>query len=135
MSHTSQAEKSHYAGGNSFNDDMPIPVFSMDNSDFRNITESTQIMNVTPISVSNEEIIIHCYECNYQCASETLLTLHMKKHRSVSTYHCDKCDFSTSSMDGLFIHKSSNHIEQEHLSITTIDVFCKKIYQILNVNL
>ena len=57
-----------------------------------------------------------------KCASETLLTLHMKKHRSISTYHCDKCDFSTRSMDGLFINKSSNHIEQEILSISRIDV-------------
>ena len=94
----------------------------MGNSDFHNKAESTQVINVTPISVSNEEISIYCYECNYQCASETLLTLHMKKHRSVSTYQCDKCEFSTSSMDGLLIHKSSDHIEQEILSISRIDV-------------
>ena len=46
----------------------------------------------------------------------------LKKHRNVNNYDCDKCDFSTSSMDELLIHKSSNHIEQEILSISRIDV-------------
>ena len=59
QSHTSQAEKSRYAGGNLFNDDMPIPIFSMENSDFHNIAESTQVMNVTPISVLNKEMSIN----------------------------------------------------------------------------
>ena len=49
--------KSRYAGGNLFNDDMPIPVFTMESSDFHNIAESTHVMNISPIAVSAQVIL------------------------------------------------------------------------------
>ena len=49
--------KSRYAGGNLFNDDMPIPVFTMESSDFHNIAESTHVVNISPIAVSAQEIL------------------------------------------------------------------------------
>ena len=37
--------------------DMPIPVFTMESSDFHNIAESTHVMNISPIAVSAQEIL------------------------------------------------------------------------------
>ena len=46
--------KSCYTGGNLFNDDVPIPVES---SDFHNIAKSTNVVNISPIAVSAQEIL------------------------------------------------------------------------------
>ena len=63
------------------------------NSAIENIAES--IPTISSDSVSNAEISISCEKCEYQLASETLMTLHMKKHKGKNNYPCDKCDFTT----------------------------------------
>ena len=65
-------------GGNLF-DDHPFEVLTLDNSAIENIAVSTPA--ISPDSVSNAEMSISCEKCEYQCASETLMTLHMKKHK------------------------------------------------------
>ena len=56
---------------------------------------------------------IFCKKWEYQCASETLVTLQMKKPKGKNNYPWDKCDcdYTTSSMDVLIVHMSLNHIE------------------------
>ena len=36
---------------------MSIPVFTMESSDFHNISESTHVVNISPIAVSAQEIL------------------------------------------------------------------------------
>ena len=113
-------EKNHYARGKLFDDHCEIPVFTMEESNFENVAESTQLQ-FTQCSFTNTEVSVQCEEYNYHRSSESLLRLHMKDHRGKTSYPCDKCDFKTCSMDELVMHMNLNHREHESLTVTRLD--------------
>ena len=73
-------------GGNLFNDDMPIPVFTMESSDFHSIAESTHVVNISPIAVSAQEILSFTRVDGSTYISIYLSLLqHLCDHTAVST--------------------------------------------------
>ena len=61
-------ETKHYARGKLFDDHCEIPVFTMEESNFENVAESTQLQ-FTQCSFTNTGSV-QCEECNYHRSSD-----------------------------------------------------------------
>ena len=116
------AQTSRYGEGNLY-DEMNIHVMtmSMSDEDFIHRAESTGINLETTSTVENLKI---CHICTHECASESLLELHMQEHREARKFKCTDCGYEAESLDCLIMHENQEHYS---LSVTNIESAVEEI--------
>ena len=58
--------------------------------------------------------MIHCDQCDYSCAKNTILQNHMESIHHTSEYNCDSCDFRTHTARIIKFHKEKVHLGIRH---------------------
>jgi hypothetical protein len=82
---------SFYGGGNLY-DDMQVHVMTMTMDDENNRAESTIIQMD---SMEEDEVILNCNVCDYECGSDTLMMLHNNDHhRERRPFNCTDCSYT-----------------------------------------
>ena len=109
-------QNSCYGGGNMF-DDIHVHVITMSivEEQQEHPAESTRMTQ----SVNFEESSASCDICGCECASDTLLLLHINgNHKEKADFNCTDSSYAAGSIDEMIMHENMAHTS---LSVTTIE--------------
>ena len=98
-------------------DDIHVHVITMSivEEQQEHPAESTRMSH----SVNYEEASASCNICGCECASDTLLLLHINGHHiEKAAFNCTECSYAAGSLDEMIMHENMAHTS---LSVTIIE--------------